>query len=164
MASFRSFIRAHDFPCSLREQDAPPPANPENKTNKHHFDFLQQGLGIADKDFDAALEGSQTLYQLPDYGWGFKVNPPVQVIIKHRSDGNYDVTFMLSQKKITNPKSFVLPYKQDEQPTYYEGPVEDKTEVMSQEELSNAMAKPLEGGGAQMGMGGMPPMGGGGMM
>ncbi len=176
MPRFRHFLKANDFPCKLREDEAAPPMGGDgaappvpgsggDTTNKYHFDFLKQNLGIDDDDFDAALEGGiQTLYQVPDYGWGFRVQPPVQAVIEDKGSGSYQVTFMLSQKKLANPKSFVLPYKSGDQPTYYEGPIEDKTVTMTREELADAMSKPFADGGAPPMGGGMgggpPPMGG----
>lgn len=147
--------------------DGAPPPVPDSgggdTTNKYHFDFLKQNLGIDDDDFDSALAGGiQTLYQVPDYGWGFKVQPPVQVTVQDKGSGSYEVTFLLTQKKLSNPKSFVLPYHSGDRPTYYEGPIEDKTVTMTREELSDAMSKPFAGGGAPPGgMMGAPPMGGG---
>lgn len=138
-----------------------PPPNPDNTTNKHHFDFLQRELGIDDKEFDAAIESDvQTLYQVPDYGWGFRVQPPVQAMVEKQEDGSYNVTFMLSVKKLMNPKSFVSSYSKDDNPLHYEGDIEDKTENMTGEELQNLMVKPYEGMAAG-GMGGPPGMMGG---
>jgi len=167
-------MKPERFSYSLREEEAAPPmgggappANPDNTTNKHHFASLQRELGIEDDDFDAAIESDvQTLYNVPDYGWGFRVQPPVQATVQKQEDGSYNVTFMLSVKKLMNPKSFVYSYKDDENPLEYEGEIEDKTENMEGEELQNLMVKPYEGmgmgGPPGMGgpMGGMPPMGG----
>ena len=155
----------------LREDEAAPAAglNSDSQggtTNKYHFPSLERELDI--DDIAPALEGdSVTLYQIPEFGWGFRVLPPIQTTVKEvrgnndTGDAEYEVTFMLTT---LNRKKFVLPYKQGETPQYYQGPIEDKTEIMTQEELSNAMAKPIEDsggmGGGMMG-GGMDPMGGG---
>ena len=154
------------FDCSLREQEAAPVAGTESPaqgtpetTNKYHFDSLEREFDI---DIDPSLEGDAvTLYQVPQFGWGFRVQPPVQVSISKHSEGGegqgedlYEVTFLLDQ---INRRQVVLPYKDGETPTIYEGPIENKTEIMTQEQLSDAMVKPYEGMGMGMGMG----MGGG---
>lgn len=167
MKRFREFIRSQPFVCQLREEEAAPTASPESpkdpeqsKTNKFHFDYLQQELGIGDEEFKSALEGGiQTLYKVPEYGWGFRVQPPVQATIIDKGNDQYQVTFMLKQKKLTNPKSFVLPYSQGQRPTYFEGDIEDKTVMMNKEELADLIVPPYEA--AASGMGGMPPAGGG---
>ena len=83
--------------------------------------------------------------------------------VKEMGNGQYQVTFLLTQ---ANKRKFVLPYKEGERPTYYEGPVEDKTVMMNQEELADLIVPPFEmvkqGLGAPPaggGMGGMPPGG-----
>lgn len=158
MRRFREFIRLTEE-ASGPVPSAGQPPSPGGTTNKYHFDALQRELGIDDKAFKGALEGGiQTLYKVPSYGWGFRVQPPVQATVKDKGNGQYDVTFMLAQKKLMNPKSFLLPYNQGQRPDYYEGPVEDKTEVMNQEELADLLAPAYQGGG--MGMGAPPMMGG----
>lgn len=177
--TFRQFIKSHPFSISLREDEAAPsigqpsqPSNPET-TNKHHFDSLQRHLGIGDKELEASLEGDAlTIWKVPDYSskWGFMVNGPVQASVTKRGDGGFDVMFLLKQKQLMEPKSLIRPYKQGDRPMYYEGPVQDKTERMTEEDLQDAMTAPFNGmpsgGGAPMGgppggapMGG-PPMGG----
>ena len=139
-----------------------PPSNPDSgKTNKNHFSFLKRQAGIADGDFDAAISsGIITIWNSPDYAskWGFNVTPPVQAHVEKRDDGSYDVTFLLSQMKAMNPHLFYYAHGQGQDTINYDGPVEDQTEVMTEEELQDAMVKPLAGGGGAPG--GMPGMGG----
>ena len=158
MGTFRQFLNQQNVSFHLREEDtgAPPPTDPQNTTNKYHFDSLERELNI--KDITPALEGSPvTLFKVPNYNWGFNVNPPIEATVSKQDDDTYKVTFLLSDRYATNPKQFIMPYSQGEDPTYYQSQVEDKTEVMTKEELADAMVKPIEGGG----MGGAPPMGGG---
>lgn len=168
MDRFRKFLMSSKpVHFRLREDDMAPtptadmPSNPDGgTTNKYHFDYLQQELGMDDDAFKGAMEGGvQTLYKIPEYGWGFRVQPPVQATVVDNGNDQYEVTFMLTQKKLTNPKSFVLPYKTGQRPVYYEGPVEDKTVMMNKEELADLVVPPYESGGMP-GMGGMPPGGG----
>lgn len=169
MRRFREFVRTQPFKISLREEEAAPtptaapPSSPET-TNTYHFDSLQRELGIDDAAFKGALEGGiHTLYKVPEYGWGFRVQPPIQAMVKDKGSDQYEVTFMLTQKKLMNPKSFVYPYSTGHRPHYYEGEVEDKTETMNKEELADLIVPPLESGGMGGGMGGMmgpPGMGG----
>lgn len=165
---FRQFMKEHPLSCHLREQDgtpalgsAPPsPVNPDNKTNKHHFDALQQQLGIDDDDLTSALEAEPIqVWKVPDYSakWGFMVIGPCSAVVKQRPDGNYDVTFQLAEKKLMSPKSFIRPYKQGERPIRFEGEVTDQTETISAEELQDIMATPL----MDLGQGMMPPAMGG---
>ncbi len=161
--SFRSFV-----------EDASPasgsPSAPDNPktTNRYHFDAMKQQLGIDDDDFKAVLESEPIqIWQVPDYSskWGFMVTGPVSAIIKRRSDGNYDLTFQLSEKKLLRPRDFILPYEKGERPVRFEGRIEDKTETVTARELQDMLAAPLAQGGAAMpggpmGGGGMPPMGG----
>ena len=151
----------------LREAEAAPtagaapesPDSPET-SNDQHFDALQKQLGIDSDEFQAAIEGGVvTLYKVPDFGWGFHPNPPIQASVEDRGDGTYNVTFMLSMM----PKnSFTLPYVDKENPYYFKGNTGDRTEVMTQKELIGAMVPPYEGGGAAGApMGGDPMMGGG---
>ena len=172
MRTFRHFMIEHRATFNLREEEAAPPGGVDtgdqgtSTTNKHHFSSLEREFDI--DDIGPALEGdSVTLFQIPDYGWGFRVLPPIQTMVKEiggnndTGDAQYEVTFMLTT---LNRKKFVLPYKDGETPQYYEGPIEDQTVMMTQEELSNAMAKPIEdsgGMGAPMGGGMGDPMGGG---
>lgn len=174
--SFRQFMKHQYFPCSIHEQEAAPsigsapptPGNPDNTSNAHHFDAMQQEFGIDDDDMTAALEGEPIqIWKVPDYSskWGFVVAGPCSAIVKKRTDGSFDVTFQLSIKKLMNPKSFILPYKEGDRPIRYEGSVSDQTVTMSAEELQDIMAMPFEQGGAPAGMGGpamggMPPAGG----
>jgi len=166
MQRFREFIKTKPIIFSLREEDAAPttstpvPTNPESgggqKTNKYHFDKLQDELDIDDDAFKGAMEGGvQTLYKVPDYGWGFRVQPPVQASVRDKGTDQYEVTFLLNQ---ASKRKMVLPYKQGQRPTYYEGPVENKTVMMNKEELADLMVSPYE---AASGAGGAPPMGGG---
>lgn len=169
---FREFINQYPFVVSIfKEEAAPamgtdnaPPSNPDNKNNDQHFDAMKGQLGMEDDDFDAALSsGSITIWMPRDFSekWGFVVSGVLQADVNKRPDGMYDVLFHLKDKKLMMPKAFILPYKQGQRPINYNGPVEDKTEVMTPEELQDAMAKPLEGGG--MAAGGGDPMGGMGM-
>lgn len=167
--SFRQFMKGQRF-STLREDEAAPvggavppsPSNPDDKTNAHHFDALQQQLGIGDDEMTAALEGDPIqVWKVPDYSskWGFLVIGPVSAIAKKRKDGNFDITFQLKEKQLMEPKSFIRPYGPGMRPLRYEGKVEDQTETITAEELQDIMAMPLMGGGAPMGMGG-GPMGG----
>lgn len=143
------------------------PSNPDNKTNSsHHFDAVKDQMGMNDDDFDAALStGSITIWSPQDYSqkWGYVVSGPVQVDVNARPDGMYNVLFHLKDKKLMMPRSFILPYKDGEKPILYKGPVEDKMEVMSSEEIQKAMVTPFKNGGMPQGadsMGGMGGIGG----
>lgn len=158
----------------------PSPTNPDSgssKTNKHHWDTLQRQFGIDDESFDAVIEqGILDIWKVPDYSskWGFVVNGPCSAQAEELPSGSYRVTFMLKEKKMMRPKDFFLPYHKQApgQLNYYDGPVENKTEMMTREELQDAMAEPLKNGGAPAGggmpggappggaPGGAPPMGG----
>lgn len=125
--TFREFMASY-----LREVEAAPSmgtaSTPENPStnNDNHFSMLKQQLGIDDKAFDAYLQSSSIqVYQCPDYSrkWGFLVGGPLNATIKKRNDGNYEITYQLSQKKLMSPKSFVRPYKEGESPILYDGPV-----------------------------------------
>lgn len=165
MKRFREFVRSDPFTFRLREEDtaptasAPMPTNPDNETtNQYHFDKLQDEFDIDDEAMTGALEGPQTLYKVPDYGWGFRVQPPVQATVKDKGNGTYDVTFLLAQ---ANKRKMMLPYKEGERPTYYEGPVENKTVMMNKEELADLIVPPYQAAASGAGgMGGPPPMGG----
>jgi len=143
--------------------DAAPPSDPQNKTtNKHHPEVLGREFGIRDEDFSAALESdSVMLYgpKIPDFGWPFRVAGNINVSIKDRGDETYEVTFPLAMMYQDNPKLFIHRYSSDQNPLYWDGPVEDQTEQMNLEQLMDAWVEPLAGGGGGMGMGG-PPMGG----
>ena len=143
----------------LRESEAvgTAPDNPDSKSNDQHFDALQKQLGIDPEEFTAAIEGGVvTLYKVPDFGWGFHPNPPIQASVEDRGDGTYNVKFMLSML----PKnSFTMPYSGNENPYYFQGNTNDKTEVMTKKDLIDAMVPPYEGGGAAMGMGAGPTPG-----
>lgn len=172
MDTFRRFMKSQTFDISLKEIEAAPaagmasPPQGSSTTNKHHFDSLERELDI--DDINPAIEGdSLTLYQLPRFDWPFRVDGPIQVSIEEKSpsdngegNGFYEVTYFLTK---INRRKFVIPYK-DGEPVYaYQGEIKDMTEVITQEELSDAMSAPLEqGGGAGMAppMGGDPPMGG----
>ena len=120
---------------------------------------MQDELDIDDDAMKGAIEGGvQTLYKIPDYGWGFRVQPPVQAMVKDKGNDQYDVTFMLDQ---ASKRKMFLPYKDGQRPTYYEGPVENKTVMMNKEELADLIVPPYEAAKAAGGMGmGGPPMGG----
>lgn len=138
-----------------------PPSNPDTTTNSQHFDALKGQLGMEDADFDAALStGSITIWNPQDFSskWGFVVSGSLQADVEKRPDGMYNVLFHLKDKKLMMPKAFILPYKDGARPISYQGPIEDKTEVMTAEELQDAMVSPLEGGG--MPAGGDPMAGG----
>lgn len=170
--SFREFVNRTPFRLHLREEDAAPvmgassssPVNPDNSTtNKHHFDSLERGMGMDDEDMTAGLEGgSITVWRVPNYAstWGYLVVGPVDASIEKKGDGNYAVTFQLKNKQKMEPKSFYLPYRKGERPMYYQGPIEDKTEIMDEEELQDVMSMPFKmvGGAQPASMGG--PMGG----
>lgn len=153
MLTFKEFIKNNNFVCSLLEQDAAPtagaapesPANPQT-TNSNHFSFLKRQLGINSKDLDSALEGnSMPIFQVPDYSdkWGFLVGGTCTAIIKKRSDDNYDVTFQLEDKYLMEPESFIKPYKKGDNPIAYQGKIENKTEIVTKDELQDMMAKPF---------------------
>lgn len=167
---FREFVRTTAF--RLTEDEAAPamgsapsaPTDPQKTNNAHHFDMLKGQLGMEDDDFDNAMETQSVTLWLPqDYSkkWGFEVAGSTQATVKKRSDGNYDVTFQLKEKKLMLPKSFILPYKKGESPINYEGDVDEKTVVMTAEELQNAMTTPFQAGNFQPPSGGMGGPGGG---
>lgn len=175
MTRFRHYVRLNPFRITLREDEAAPaggtpesPDNPSNTTNKYHFDALKQQLGIEDDELQAALESdSVQLWKCPDFSskWGFMVVGPVNASLQERPDGSFNVTFQLRQKRqMSGSRAFIRPYEQGQRPMYYEGPVDDKMEIMRKEELADLMTAPLAHGGAPMGggMGGMggAPMGG----
>lgn len=183
--SFRYFIESTGL-FSLRESEAAPsmnssppvPNNPDksdSKTNSHHWDSLKRQFGIDDKAFDAVItQGILDIWRVPDYSekWGFLVNGTCSARVEKLPSDSYKVTFMLKVKKAQRPFDFFLPYNQGSNGklNYYDGPVEDKTEIMSREELQDAMAEPWRKSGSapQMGQsgppvggpGGMPPIGG----
>lgn len=174
--SFRQFMKTQKVPCFFREEEAAPPIgaappspeNPETKTNQYHFSTLKRQLGIDDESFDAALEGGVIdFWKVPDFSskWGYLVSGPCSVTVEKQQDGNYAVTFRLKEKKLMSPHSFFKPYKEGERPIQYEGPVEDQKEIMSVDDLQDAVAEPMKNGGVPagggMGMGG-PPGGPGG--
>jgi hypothetical protein len=166
MGKFREFVRSTPVTFRLREEDAAPtpsapmPNDPDSSgggtTNKYHFDKLQDELDIDDDAMKGALEGPQTLYKVPDYGWGFRVQPPVQATVKEKN-GQYEVTFLITQ---ASKRKMVYPYKTGERPIRYEGPVENKTVMMNKEELADLIVPPYEAAAAGGGIGGGPPMGG----
>lgn len=167
-------------PCSLTEEGEaapamgatpPSPTNPDiggdkGKTNKHHFDFLQRGLGIDKEDFEAAIQtGNVEFLKCPDYSdkWGFIVNGPVTANVEEEpsGSGNYKVTFLLD---VLPKNSFFMPKWNKNQYTteipYYTGPIENKVEYMSKEELQDMLAMPFEKGGGAPAGGGMGGPGG----
>lgn len=169
--TFSDFLHSKKCNFVFEDEAAPsiggesPPSNPDNVTNKHHFDSLQQQFGIGDEALQSALESDPIqVYKVPDYSeqWGFLVVGPCSAVAKKRSDGNFDLTFQLKEKKMMNPKSFIYSYKQGETPTRYQGSIEDQTVVVSNEELQDIMATPYSGmiGGQASPMSGMSPMGG----
>jgi len=168
---FRTFIRSQEqFPCNLREQDAPPPVNPDSPetTNKDHIATVSAQMGMEEDDAKKAIEDTSITvfipYNFKGRDWPFLIKGPVQIKPTERSDesGIWDVKFFLKGKPGTD---FYLPYKQGEVPTQYEGDIPDTMDaVMTYGELKNIMATPLDPhalgdqGAAQMpGMGG--PMG-----
>jgi hypothetical protein len=191
---FRQFINATPFRLGEGAEAAPsmggPPAPPstpgQGDDNSHHPDMIKGQLGMEDEDYDTAMEDQSITVWLPQdraRQWGLQVAGSTQVTVKNRPDGNYDVTFQLSDKKTMLPKSFIFPYKKGEQPIAYKGPVEDKTVTMTPEELTDITTVPFQkkyfqppqggmggpggpgggmGGGGPMGGGGAPPPGGGG--
>jgi hypothetical protein len=164
MGTFRDFIarqRLFEAEAAPPQGNPTPPSNPDNTTNKYHFDSLERTFGMDDEGMDAALSGNSiTVWKVPNYysKWGFLVSGPVDVSISKRKDGNYDCKYQLRSKKQMEPLSFYLPYKQGERPLYYKGQIEDKTELVTAEELQNMMVEPFKNMPAG-GMGG-PPMGG----
>ena len=174
MGTFREFNRKHDTSFCLREQEAAPPggmgdapADPQSKTSEPHLDFLGRELNARTEDLEIAIQsGPIPLYQIPDYSkkWGFKILPPIEVYVKKVGEDQFRVTFPFEQLYAMNPKKFVT--VENGVMVYYQGPVRNEEAVMTREELMNAWAKPLEGGGAggpmgaMGGMGSMPPIGG----
>lgn len=158
----------------MREEEAAPPSGVDTggsgTTNKHHFSSMGRELNIP--DVSGALEGGTvTLWQIPE-SLPFRVNPPVEATVKllrgdpKTGDAQYEVKLMFSSSGMADVQSkFLYPRNGEEDATVYEDPIEDETIMMTQEELSNAMVKPIEqGGGMGMGMGmgmGGDPMGGG---
>lgn len=165
MKRFREFIKAQ----FIREDSAAPnpsspvPKDPQSSgTNAYHFDKLQDELDIDDKSMKGVIEGGiQTLYKVPNYGWGFRVRPPIQATVKDIGNEQYQVTFLLKNE---NKRKFMLPYNQGQNPIRYNGPVEDKTVMMNKRELSDLLVVPYEqitnNSAANALSGGMPPMGG----
>jgi hypothetical protein len=154
--TFRQFIENSNFSFSMFEQEAVPalggapesPANPDNikTTNKHHFDFLKRQFGIGDEDFADAIEAVPIqVFKVPDYSnkWGFLVIGDCGALATQRDDGNWDVNFMLSQKQLMNPNAFIFPYEKNETPVVYKGKVEDKKEIVTDEELQDMVGGPL---------------------
>jgi hypothetical protein len=100
--TFREFVNKRPFELKLREDEAAPavgnasaPSNPNNTTNKYHFDSLERGLGMDPDGMDAALTGNSiTIWRVPNYfrKWGFLVSGPVDVSIAKSNDGNYVCT------------------------------------------------------------------------
>jgi hypothetical protein len=175
MGTFREFINKHDRRFQLREQEAapaggsaPPPSDPEKKTSEPHLDFLGKELNAQTEDLEAAIQsGPLTLYgKIPDYSgqWGFKILPPIQAGVKKVGDDQFEVTFPFVQMYAQNRNQFVT--FRDGVMYYYQGPVRNEKVVMTREELMNAWAEPLAGGGGGPmggppgGMGGAPPIGG----
>jgi hypothetical protein len=174
MGSFRDFVVQYHFfeaEAAPPQGNPTPPDNPDNKTNKYHFDSLERNFGMDPEGLDAGLSGNSiTVWKVPNYHskWGFLVSGPVDISIKKRQDGNYDCKYQLQAKKQMEPMSFYLPYKQGQRPIYYKGEVKDRIEVVTPEELQNMMGEPYKnmpagGMGSPMGgapPGGAPPMGG----
>lgn len=162
MFTFKQFIEHNNFVCSLFEQDAAPPGsvpaapqNPDNKTtNNYHLDFLQRQLDIDDDSLKAALEGNaMPVFQVPDYSrsWGFLVTKPCTATVEERPDGNFNITFQLDK---LGRKSFIKPYQKGENPEAYMGEIENKTEIITREELQNILVKPYA---SMAGGAGAPP-------
>lgn len=155
LLTFRQFIEKTNFSCSLLEQENAPsmggapeaPQNPNNKTtNKHHFSYLKRQFGISDEDLVDSIESVPIqLFKVPDYAdkWGFLVVGDCGALATQRDDGNWDVNFMLSQKYLMNPNAFILPYSKNETPIVYKGEVEDKTEIVTDEELQDMTGGPF---------------------
>ncbi len=145
MAKFKEFFRSSIHNYIVREDAVPAaPENPDSDSgNKHHFSSMQRELGIDDDSFDAALAGGIIeVLKVPDYSekWGFLVAGPCFAQVEKVNNDAYQIRFLLSQKKLMNPKSFILPYRDGEQPIIYNGPVEDKTERISTNELQDMVA------------------------
>lgn len=165
--TFRQYLEHINFSCSLLEQEAAPgvgatpeaPANPDNKTtNKHHFSFLKRQFGISDEDLVDAIEAVPIqVLKMPDYSdkWGYNVIGDVGALATIRDDGNWNVTFMLSQKHLLNPNAFIFPYSKGQDPVIYTGKVEDKTETLTDEEIQDMIGGPMAPAAPAMGMGGM---------
>lgn len=99
--------------------------------------------------------------------WGFNVKPPIPATAEHLDDGNVEITFQL---KSLPKQRFYLPYKSGETPIAYEGPIENKTQIISKADFEDIKAAgfdrmqpgmmPSGMGGMDLGMGGQPGMGG----
>lgn len=170
-ARFREFVNAKPF-CIKMEQEAAPsgvsptsPSNPDSgKTDKYHFDAMKMQMGIDDDDFDAALEDSVvSLYPPKEFvksRWNMSIIGMVPAKVSKRSDGNYDVTFMLDTKKSMQPKSFFMPDQTKTKKDAYDSKVIEKKEILNPEELQGMMTPAYRGGG-QIQAGGGAPIGGG---
>jgi hypothetical protein len=150
------------------EQDAgsPPPSGMgDDQTPNIHNAVKKYSSDALDMDPDEYQVGEQgnvfTLYRPYKFDkWGFLVRPPIQVEVtpKSGSPGMNDVTFKLSLKKRIH---FYLPYGPNDTPIMYKGPIEDKTEIMSDQEVDDMRAQyasSQQQGGMPQGMpqGGMP--------
>lgn len=178
--SFKAFISGQRFPHELKEADsgaAPSSGMGDTsggeQTHNSVKKYASDALDMDQEEFEAGEQGNAfTLYRMYKYkDWPFCVRPPVQVQVvpKSGSPGMNDVTFLLSLKK---PIHFYLPYRKGEVPIRYNGPIEDRTEEMSDQEVDDMRAqfadKSVGGGMPAGGMGaaapgqagGMPPMGG----
>lgn len=179
MARFRDFIRKQHY---LREDEMAPsggassPTNPDtagagsesnNKTNKYFPDFFGREFGVSDQDFETALESdSITLFgpKIPDF-FDFRIQGNVHATVKSLGNDAYDVTFPFKDMYADNPRLFIKPYKQDENPYDWNSPIEDRTVRMTKEQLMDAWQEPFAdianaAGGPPGGMdAGMPPGG-----
>ncbi len=165
MARFRNFMKNHPVNILMGEEgEAPPPSNPQNTHNDVN-QAVSFNMGI-DQDVVDDYDQQDALIIAKPFKffrkWGFNVKGPIPASAKHNEDGTVEVTFNLLQL----PKqSFYLPYKDGQTPVAYEGPIENKKEILSKADFQDIKATGLDQlqpgmmAGAQGGMGG-----GGGMM
>lgn len=154
LRSFKEFVLSQKN-AQFKEQDAAPsigavpetPSNPKNSTtNKHFFSSLKRQMGMDNDGLRATLEGDAvTIFQVPDYSkkWGFLVAGPCPAVLSERKDGNYDITYLLTQKQLLNPESFILSYKAGDDINTFTGKIEDKTEIIDPESLQDILTKPF---------------------
>lgn len=128
------------------EQDQQTPAANQEKTNAYFPDFFGREFSVKQRDFEAALEGDAlTLYgdKIPDFGWPFRVAGNIHVFIEKIDDNLYKVTFPLKQLYRDNPYLFYHRWQEGQRPMYWQGPVEDKVETMTKEQLLDAWVEPF---------------------
>jgi hypothetical protein len=149
--TFRDFIGKQVFPHELREGDAGAApmsgmgdSGGGDETHNSVKKYSSDALDMDEEEYEAGEQGNAfTLYRMYKFpGWPFLVRPPVQVTVEPMEDspGMNKVTFLLSLKK---PNAFYHPYRQGEIPVRFKtnGPIEDKTEEMSDQDVDNMRAQ-----------------------